>query len=135
MLKYRILYIAPWCTVFFFQHLFLTVHEGTAIIFFHQCYCSPFDSCWKIHFVPFGIGRICRESFFYMYSCLSFHPETVYFHISGTYTSWFPKKKVPPHLSGSTLNPSLTHETQIPNRSKAIRKSPWSASHFVIRGM
>ena len=26
-------------TVFFFQQLFLTVHKGIAVIFFHQCYC------------------------------------------------------------------------------------------------
>jgi hypothetical protein len=31
-LKYRILYIAPWYAVFFFQHLFLIVHEGTVVI-------------------------------------------------------------------------------------------------------
>jgi hypothetical protein len=32
--KYKIMYIAPWCIVFFFLHLILTIHEGTAVFFF-----------------------------------------------------------------------------------------------------
>jgi hypothetical protein len=90
---------------------------------------------WRNYSAPFSRGHIHRAGFFYMYLCLSFQPEIVYLHIWGTYTSPFAKKKIPPDMPGSVLNPSFTKKTQIPNISKVIRKIPWSASHFGIPGM